>query len=225
MLRERRELFDAYIIQAPALWWNGEEMTDRAKGFFASHPDMDKALYLGIGGGDGFGMRQELRRFVEVIEQNRLAKLHWIHEVVGDEGHMDARLLLNYYGLKFVFSDLTNLQDLSDDYSDEKFLASERRLLEKWGNSTRRPVEDYLGLYSMLASAENDSSAITVLKRASEAYPGYPMLLNNLAQLYEKTEQTDLAIEAYESGIEISRRSKLGLEDGYQKEIERLRSE
>ena len=66
--------------------------------------------------------------------------------------------------------------------------------------------------------------AITVLKRASEAYPKYAMLLKNLAQQYEKTYQIDNAIEAYKSGINISKKLKLGYEEGYQKEIDRLKN-
>ena len=48
----------------------------------------------------------------------------------------------------------------------------------------------------MLTELEkNNLGTITVYKRASEAYPKYIMFLNNLAALYEKTNQLDKAIE------------------------------
>ena len=221
-LMEKPELFDAFIIQSPALWWNKEEMTEKAKDFFNSNSNLDKSIYFGIGGGDGWGMRQELKRFVEVIKQNTLEKLHWKHEEVGHEGHDDARLLLNYYGLKFVFSDLKASKDLLENYSDEVFLKSEQNLIDKYGENVRRPAGDYFDIFTKLLDKGNDLETITVLKRASEAYPKYAMLLNTLAQLYEKTNQIDKAIEAYKSGIEISKKLKLGREEGYQKEIDRL---
>ena len=216
-LMEKPEIFDAYIIQSPALWWNKEEMTEKAKEFFKSNSNLDKSIYFGIGGGDGWGMRQELKRYVEVIKQNNLSKLHWMHEEVGNEGHDDARLLLNYYGLKFVFSDLKASEELLKNYSDEAFLRSEQNLIDKYGKNARRPAGDYFDIITRLLDNKDNFGAITVLKRASEAYPKYAMLLNNLAQLYEKTNQIDKAIEAYKSGIKISKKLKLGQEEGYQK--------
>ena len=223
-LMKKPELFDAYIIQSPALWWNKEEMTEKAKVFFKSNTSLDKSIYFGIGGGDGWGMRQELIRYVDVIKQNTLSKLHWMHEEVGNEGHDDARLLLNYYGLKFIFSDLKASEDLLKNYSDEAFLKGEQNLADKYGINARRPAGDYFDIITKLLNDKNNLGAITVLKRASEAYPKYAMLLNNLAQLYEQTNQIDKAIEAYKSGIKISKKLKLGQEEGYQKEIDRLKN-
>lgn len=223
-LMEKPEIFDAFIIQAPALWWNKEEMTEKAKEFFKSNSNLDKSVYFGIGGGDGWGMRQELIRYVDVIKQNEPKNFHWMHEEIGDEEHDDARLLLNYYGLKFVFSDLKASEDLLKNYNEEAFLKGEQDLTDKYGKNARRPAGDYFDIITKLLNDENNLGAITVLKRASEAYPKYAMLLNNLAQLYEKTNQIDKAIEAYKSGIKISKKLKLGQEEGYQKEIDRLKN-
>jgi len=40
--------------------------------------------------------------------------------------------------------------------------------------------------------------------------------------LYEKTNQIEKAIETYKSAIAVSKKLKLGNEQGYQKEIEKL---
>jgi predicted alpha/beta superfamily hydrolase len=111
-LMEKPDIFDAFIIQAPALWWNKEEMTKKAKDFFKSNTNLDKSVYFGIGGGDGWGMQQELIRYVDVVKQNTPKNFQWKHEEVGDEDHDTSRLLLNYYGLKYVFSDLIAPEEL-----------------------------------------------------------------------------------------------------------------
>ena len=223
-LMNKPELFNAFIIQAPALWWNKEEMTGQAKGFFNANDSLDKSVYFGTGGEEGWGMRQELVRYVDVIKQNTPKNFRWKHEeIVGDEEHDDSRLLLNYYGLKFVFSDLKVSEDLLKNYSDEVFLKGEQNLRNKYGKNTRRPASDYVNIIMELLDKENDLGAITVYKRASEAYPKYIMFLNNLAPLYEKTNQIDKAIETYESAIKVSKKLKLGNEEGYKKEIERLK--
>lgn len=222
-LMENPELFDAIIIQSPALWWNSEEMTKKATAFFKSHSDLNKAIYFGIGGGDGWGMQQELIRYTDVIKNSNPKNLRWMHEEVGSEGHDDARLILNYYGLKFIFSDLKPSEEFQERYSDEAFLKGEQRLMDKYGEDAKRPVGDYYDLGMKLTNNENPLGAITVFKRASEAYPKYVGILTNLAQLYEKTSQTNEAIDTYILGIEMSKKYKLGYEDGFQKEIEKLK--
>ena len=114
-------------------------------------------------------------------------------------------------------------EDLLKNYSDEVFLKGEQNLADKYGANTRRPASDYVNIIMELLDKENNLGAITVYKRASEAYPKYIMFLNNLAPLYEKTNQIDKAIETYKSAINVSKKLKLGNEEGYQKEIERLK--
>ena len=181
---EKPDIFDAFIIQAPALWWNKEEMTAEAKQFFKSNSNLDKTIYFGIGGGDGWGMRQELKRYVQVIEENPPKKLRWKHEEVGDEDHDTSRLLLNYYGIKYVFSDLVASEELRNNYSDEAFLKAESELMDKYGPQARRPVSNYVDIALKLLEKENHLGAIVVFERAVKAYPKYIGLMTNLAKLY-----------------------------------------
>ncbi len=222
-LMQNPELFDAFIIQAPALWWNKEEMTEKAKTFFKSNRILNKTVYFGIGGGDGWGMEQELIRFVDVVKEHQLKNFRWLHEEIGDEGHMASRLLLNYNGLKFLFSDLKLSDELISNFSDDSFLDAEQQLKTKYGNMARRPAEDYFNLVSVLVNKENDLGAITILEKASEAYPMYIGLLTQLAKLYEKTNQKEKAIETYFLGIEVSKKYKQGQEEDLQIAIDKLR--
>lgn len=222
-LMEKTELFDAFIVQSPALWWNNEEMTEKAKTFFKSKKQLNKAIYFGIGGGDGWGMRQELIRYTDVIRNNEPQNLHWMHEEVGDEGHDSARLLLNYFGLKFIFSDLKPTKEFHENFSDKAFLKAERQLIKKYGSKVKRPVTDYANLAIKLMNNGNDLGAITVLSRTSDAYPKYFDILTTLAKLYEKTHRIEQAITTYKRAIKVSDRFKLGMKSDFQKEIERLK--
>tara|TARA_R110002051_G_scaffold92242_5_gene161961 strand:+ start:7469 stop:8686 length:1218 start_codon:yes stop_codon:yes gene_type:complete len=223
-LMEKPDIFDAFIIQAPALWWNKEEMTAEAKQFFKSNSNLDKTIYFGIGGGDGWGMRQELKRYVQVIEDNPPKKLRWKHEEVGDEDHDTSRLLLNYYGLKYVFSDLIAPEELLSHYSDDAFLKGERELTTKYGQQARRPVSNYVDIALKLLEKENHLGAIVVFERAVETYPKYIGLMTNLAKLYEKTKQNDKAIDTYTLAIQLSEKLKTGQTEGFKKEINKLRN-
>jgi len=223
-LMEKPDIFDAFIIQAPALWWNKEEMTANAKLFFNSQTNLDKTIYFGIGGGDGWGMRQELKRYVQVIEENTPKSLRWKHEEVGDEDHDTSRLLLNYYGLKYVFSDLIASEELRNNYSDAFFFKGERELINKYGQQARRPVSNYVDIALKLLKEENDLGAIVVFERAVKTYPKYIGLMTNLAKLYEKTKQNDKAIDTYKLAIQLSEKLKTGQAEGFKNEINKLRN-
>ena len=223
-LMNKPDLFNAFIIQAPALWWNKEEMTAQAKEFFKSKDSLAKSVYFGAGGDEGWGMRQELVRYVDVIKENTPKNFHYKHEVPeGDEGHDDSRLLLNYYGLKFVFSDLKDYEGLLSNYSDEEFIMAEKNLTEKYGESAKRSAGIYVNIIMKLLEEEKKLEAITVYKRAAEAYPKYIQFVNSLAALYVETNQIDKAIETYHSAIKVSNKLKLGQEADYLKEIEKLK--
>lgn len=211
-LMDSPEIFDALIIEAPALWWNNEEMTQKAEEFFTSHAALEKTVYFGIGGNDGWGMRQELKRFVDVIEESQPEHFRWFHEEVGDEDHMASRLLLNYYGLKFIFADLRISDSLTNNYQDSLFLKNENQLIQKYGPKTRRPAGDYVNLVAQQLDAGNSSGAITILKTAIAGYPKYIGLLTYLARIYEQTNQIEKAISTYELAIEVSKKYKLGQE-------------
>lgn len=221
-LMQQSSLFDAFIIQAPALWWNNQEMIETAKTFFKSNSNLNKTVYFGIGGDDGWGMRQELKKYVNVVKDNAPKGFRWKHEEVGDEDHSQARLLLNYHGLRFIFSDLKNTTFTVENFDETYFLKEEQNLMARYGNMTRRPAMDYVKLYSSLLEQDRTLDAISVLKRATEAYPKYVGLLNNLAKLYEKARQIEQAISTYKTAVEVSKKHKLGYEEGYKKEIKRL---
>lgn len=221
-LMEAPELFDAFIIEAPALWWNKEELTERAKTFYPAHPALNKAVYFGIGGGDGWGMRQELKRYVAVVEQNTPKGFRYKHEEVGDEDHDEARLILNYNGLKHVFANLQADKTYVTNYTKERFLEGEQQLKETYGPKARRPAKAYYALFFDLLEKEKNADAIVVLERTIEAYSNYIGLYDQLAKLYIKTEQPEKAIATYEAAIELSKKYKLGHEESYQMEIEKL---
>jgi tetratricopeptide (TPR) repeat protein len=221
-LMQRSNLFDAFIVQAPALWWNNEEMTATAKTFFKSNSNLNKTVYFGIGGNDGWGMRQELKRYVDVVKAHTQRGFKWKYEEVGDEDHDQARLLLNYHGLRFIFSDLKNTTFTVENFDKSNFLIEEQNLISKYGDMIRRPAMEYVKLYAGLEEKEEITDAIVVLKKATETYPNYVGLLNNLAKLYEKAMQIEQAINTYKTAIEVSKQYKLGFEEGYMKEIIRL---
>ncbi|MFK5982900.1 MAG: alpha/beta hydrolase-fold protein [Flavobacteriaceae bacterium] len=226
-LIEKPDLFSGFIIMSPAMWWNGEELTKKADTFFKTHPDLDKTLFFGIGSyesGEEYGMRKELKNFTDVVAENKPKNLRFERKEMEKEGHMSSTLLSNYYGLKFLFSDMEFSESLYKDYSDKAFLKHENNIMSKYGNSAKQSAESYVSLAFTLREKERFSEAITVLKRSVEAYPFDVGLMNLLANTYELDSKIEGAISVYKQAIETSKKHNYKREEEFKNHIKRLKN-
>ena len=222
---EKPDLFNSYIVMSPSLWWNGEELTKKAPTFFKTHTDLDNSLFFGIGtyeSGAEYGMRKELKNFVEVLEKQQPENLKFERKEVEKEGHMSSVLLSNYYGLKFIFSDMTFPKNLYENYTDKKFTEHENHVMDKYGKSAKQSAESYVNLAATLMQQERYSEAITVIERSVSAYSFDVGLMNFLATLHEKNGDVDSAIETYKKAIETSKENNYNREEEFEKQIQRL---
>lgn len=227
VLLKKPDLFNAYVVMSPAMWWNGEELTQKAEKFFKSHPILDKAIFFGVGtyeSGAEYGMRKELKNFVEVISNNQPVKFRFKRKEIEKEGHMAAPLLSNYYGLKFIFSDIASPKALLENYNNKAFWAHEKMIMTKYGNATKQSAEFYVGLATSLREKKRYSEAITVLKRSVEAYPFDVGLMNYLANTYELNKNNEEAINVYKKAIEVSKKYKYNREEEFENHIKRLKN-
>lgn len=223
---EKPNLFNSYIIMSPSLWWNGEELTKKASEFFKAHTNLKNSLFFGIGtyeSGAEYGMRKELKNYVDVITKNQPEGLRFKRREIEQEGHMSSVLLSNYYGLKFIFSDMDFPENLYENYSDKQFLDHENYIMMKYGKSAKQSAESYVNLASILIEQERYSEAITVLKRSVLVYSFDVGLMNLLASTYEKNNEIDLAIKTYRAAIEISKDNNYNREEEFENQIKRIK--
>lgn len=222
---EKPDLFNGFIIMSPAMWWNGEELTKKVKPFLKANPTLNKTLFFGIGtyeSGTEYGMRKELKNFVDVLSENRPTNVRFERKEMEKEGHMSSTLLSNYYGLKFVFSDMAFPEKLYEDYSDSAFLEHENYIMAKYGGSAKQSAESYVDLAASLREKERYSGAITVLQRSVEAYPFDVGLMNYLANTYELDNNIEGAINVYKQAIETSKKYNYNREEEFENQIQRL---
>lgn len=224
-LMENPNLFEAHIILSPSFWWNKEEFIKKSGPFFRNNKDLDKAIYFSIGKDESsskWGMRKELSKFVDSLRVNKPNNTRFKHQEFENEGHMSSPLLGTYHGLRWVFSDLLFTDKQAKNYSDELFLLHEKNMKIKYGKQAKQSAEVYVRLASYLSNQKRYNNAITVLKRAVEAYDYDIFLKFNLAKAYEYNQNKDMAINTYKSAIKTSKKYKFAHEERLQKEINRL---
>lgn len=197
-------LFDAHIIMSPAFWWNKEEVIEQAKTFFKKNATLNKTVFFGIGTEDGYGMRQELKRFVEAIKANTPKGFRFQHREMKNEGHMSAPLLVTYHGLRFIFSDMMFSKELTDNFSAKDFEAHIKRVATKYGSAAKQTGEAYFNLAYSLAKKNNLEGAAKVFIKAVEVYPRNVWLVDYLGKVYIKAKKIDKAIETYKKGIPVA---------------------
>jgi len=218
------ELFNAYIVMSPAFWWDKEILTKQVKTFLTEHNDLKKKLYFGIGVNDGYGMRQELKRFVDEIKNAENNKLSWLYKEFENEGHMSAPLLTSYYAFKHIFDDLKLPQAIISNYDDAKFLAHEAKIIKKYGAKARQSQEIYVPLAMGLMSQKKYQQAISVFQRNADAYQNNNFAPNYawLADAYEKNNQLQKAHFYDKKAYNSSKKTGYGQEENYRIKIKEI---
>ncbi|MBT4162870.1 MAG: alpha/beta hydrolase [Gammaproteobacteria bacterium] len=108
-LFERNDVFDRYIIGSPSIEWD-EEVLFREEAEYAKHnDDLDKVVYLSVGGLEGYGTIPRVYEMYELLLSRKYPGLRVKVELLEDETHMTAINATVMRGLRSVL------------YSDPKY--------------------------------------------------------------------------------------------------------
>ncbi|MCO7225131.1 alpha/beta hydrolase-fold protein [Pleionea sp. CnH1-48] len=207
---KKPSLFNAYIIISPALWWNQREIFSHVQSYARSSSSLEHNLYFAIGEQDGMGMRKELESFVKLLQESNLANNRLKYEEFKGEGHMSATLLSNYYGLKFIFSDIQYPRSKWDNFSSDEFRKHELDIKNKYGKVVKQSGETYADLGFHLLENKNYDGATTVFQSYVKHYSEHAQGFSWLANALEMSGKTREAIEAYKKAYDIAHKSKVG---------------
>jgi predicted alpha/beta superfamily hydrolase len=223
VLMQHPDLFDAHIVMSPSFWWNKEEMVAKAKTFFKQQIRLNKTVYFGIGTMDGYGMRQELKRYIEAIKQNPPKGFRFHHQEFEGEGHMSAPLPITFQGLRFIFSDMNFPKSLVENYSNKAFDTHQKNLIKKYGTAVRQTGEAYFDLAYALAKAKNWDGAAYVFQQNIKAYPRNIWAMDYLGRVYIKAGKIDKAIATFEKAIKVSEKNGMGKIKYFKEKIAELK--
>ena len=217
------KFFDAYIIMAPALWWDKQETLSKLAKLNVEYLPKNAPVYLGIGEQDG--MVQLMQQFYKEITKKYASESLFDSKIYENEGHMSAPLQIFYDGVKHVFSDAIYAKSKWERFTSESFTAFIEMTNKRFGSSVKQTGELYHELASYLVDSGDYSGAITVLQANINAYPNYPFNHKDLANVYALNNQNEHAIAEFKRAAEIVRKSSTsGAGDArqYEREIERL---
>lgn len=221
-LMSNKNLFDAYIIMSPALWWDDRALITRAKTFFEAQTSLPKAVFLGIGTQDGYEMRQDLSRLAAIADEASIQDMRLAHQEFDAEGHMSAPLQTNYFGLKHTFADLRPANLSAENFDIDEFVAHEKYIRQKYGANARQTAETYARLSFRLQEAGKFADAIAVLEQNAKSYPGYHRNYWWLAGAHEKNSDLQAALTNYKRGADLAAKSGDPMLEQYEENIDRI---
>lgn len=204
-LLSQSNFFSAYIIIAPALWWDSYYTINKLKKSWQAYENHNKPIYFSIGEFDGFGMKQDMEQVYEILLANKTSQEQYAHHEYEGEGHMSVTLQSIYDGLQHVFKRTIYQESLWPKFSSESFIEFNKKSKELYGSSVTQTGELFIKLSQYLIDKKDFVGAITVLKTNIDSYPKYPFNYEELANAYALNDQPQLAIDAYKKAAMYAR--------------------
>jgi predicted alpha/beta superfamily hydrolase len=99
ILMSKPQLFNDYIIVSPSLWWNNEELVNRAAIYFKENQDLNKKVYVSLGKEHPV-MHKVADQFVAAIKDSKNKNIKLFYRPILDEDHATILHLAVYNAFK-----------------------------------------------------------------------------------------------------------------------------
>ncbi|MCJ8272417.1 MAG: carbohydrate-binding protein, partial [Psychrosphaera sp.] len=91
--------FDRYLIASPSIMWANKDILNLEEKYSTEHTDMDKYLYFGVGGNEGY-MVDDMQEMIQQLSSRGYPNLKLLQDVYPDAGHIQAGTLGSWNGRK-----------------------------------------------------------------------------------------------------------------------------
>jgi predicted alpha/beta superfamily hydrolase len=198
------ELFNAYIIISPSVYWDDRLMFKKAEGFFQKHPGMKKFIFMTAAGKDKEAIRTATRDFAQLLEKKAPKGLVWQYHFMEKEDHGSTVHPTIYNALQFFYSGWRLSRRELTEMSLEDIRKHHRKLSERYGYEIPVPerMVDYKGY--LLFREKKYAEAIEVLKFNVKDHPNSAYAYDRLGTVYEAAGKLDLAKTNYETAVRLA---------------------
>lgn len=201
-LQERPELFQAYFAFSPSLWWHKEVIFPNAEKFFSLEKDLNKYLYVNMGGEDG-QMLSGFERYTELLESSSREGFTFDAELDTSEGHNTTALA----GMSLALQKQVNSLRPSGDLIQQGLPAVAqyyKELSTKYGFTATPEYKavNYAG-YAALNKKDFDT-AITTFKKNVAMFPNKADAYDSLADGYEASGDLAMALVNRQKALALS---------------------
>ncbi|MCG9792857.1 alpha/beta hydrolase [Flavobacterium algicola] len=193
ILLNHPDLFNAYIIIDPSLWWDNELMSKQAEALQPHKDFKNRTVYMAMANErkaskDGStSMMKSIRKFDSILDYKKPKNLRLKLQLYENENHGTIPIPAAYDGLRFIFREhLINVKEATQNPSvvEEQF-----KKLSKDIGFNMFPTENYLSWMANYCIRTNHvDQGITFFKIAAKLYPESNQVKEALARAIHQKE-------------------------------------
>ena len=213
LFAKEQQLFDNYIAASPAVDHTDTELLEQIEQLFAQDKLTNKALYF-----TATNKNREMPGFTEgainlekLFSEKAPKDLLWRYNFIPGQQHMTTPYVTLYQGLSMVFNDYQapvydNYQDYVQSGAMQGFTELYLKRGKKYSISNEIPEQALINLTNMLVADSHNEEALEILLAHSKENHDALRTFNALADIYQKMENPQQAIVAYQKAMEIAKR-------------------
>ena len=204
-LLTQSDLFDSYISISPSMWWDQQNLVEKASAFLDSKPNLDGFFYMTMGN-EGGAMLGGAMKLAALFEEKAPENFGWDFKQMEEETHGSIPHRSTYYGLEAIFKSWYKV-DLDKLYVEGGILAIENqyaKMSEKLGYGMKPSEGDLNNLGYRFLGNKNYEKAIEVFAENVKRYPKSANVYDSLGEGYMAKDDNESAIKYYKKSVKIN---------------------
>jgi predicted alpha/beta superfamily hydrolase len=204
VLLKQPELFKAYIVVSPSLWWDNQALAEEAVNFGANHKDAQAAVYVTMGS-EGGAMLGGTQKFVGALTSAgrgvETSFTRW-----PEESHGSVVMRSVYEGLKWL-NQLYYTTDPIQTYEVSGLRSYDKRfeLISKYlGYPVTPPESEFWQIQRFLRDEKRFQEATQVLERIVQLYPQATNALYDLGLVYLDLQDKERAAATFTQLLKVN---------------------
>lgn len=201
----RPDLFQAYIVISPSLWWSDQALVRATPSFLSTHPDLRASLYITTGN-EGGEMLTSSSRLAAALRASAPAGVEWRFTHMPAESHGSIPHRSLYDGLEAIFADLR----IDADTTSRTIADLDRRyavLSAKYGYSIPVPEAAINALGYRLLALGQPSDAVATFVTNTRRFPESANTFDSLGDAYRASGRLAEARSSYARAVAMARRT------------------
>jgi uncharacterized protein len=103
-LLNQSDLFDAYIMSSPSIWWDNHLLLNQTGPFLQKHQTLDKFVFFAVGEKERQVVQNYFEQFQQIVKQHKPARIRVVARRLEDESHNTICIPVFYLGIKTLFA-------------------------------------------------------------------------------------------------------------------------
>lgn len=203
-LAHRTDLFDAYLVISPSLWWDERQPVADTRALFERRPTLSKRLFVSLAE-ELEVMRAPYEAFTELLRYDAPPGLDWIARKMDGDDHGTTTIRSTYAGIRSFFT----LWRPPSTAEDEGIAGLERhyaQLSESYDFTIPVPERAINVLGQRLLWENQPAEARAVFEENLRRYPESPNAHDSLGEALEASGELDRAVEMFSRAVELAER-------------------